>query len=155
MTIFEIGGLGGRFDVGDGGGLCAFGSVGRRWDDERRYGRLGLGGVEVIFPLGESGLALVDGAFSPLKQAYAVAFGGWRSFGFRGQGAEFGVVDDFLDRGQDDVVFVLVGALFGEVEGGDLEGVEEESGAAGIEIVGGDALHDFAEGGLDGGAVLK
>ena len=43
---------------------------------------------------------------------------------------------------------------FGEVEAGDLEAVEEEAGAAGIDFVGGDALEDFADGGLDGGTVF-
>ena len=36
--------------------------------------------------------------------------------------------------------------MFGEVEAGDLEAVEQESGAAGIDVVGGDALEDFADG---------
>lgn len=43
---------------------------------------------------------------------------------------------------------------FGEVEAGDLEAVEEETGAAGVDVVGGDALEDLADGGLDGGAVF-
>jgi hypothetical protein len=43
---------------------------------------------------------------------------------------------------------------FGEVEAGDLEAVEEQSGAAWVEVVGGDALEDFSDGELDGGAVL-
>ena len=44
--------------------------------------------------------------------------------------------------------------LFGEVETGDLEAVEEEAGAAWVDVVGGDALEDFSDGGLDGGAVF-
>jgi hypothetical protein len=43
---------------------------------------------------------------------------------------------------------------FGEVEAGDLEAVEEEAGAAGVDVVGGDALEDLADGVLDGGAVF-
>jgi hypothetical protein len=43
---------------------------------------------------------------------------------------------------------------FGEVEAGDLEAVEEEAGAAGVDFVGGDALQDFSDGGLDGGTVF-
>jgi hypothetical protein len=43
---------------------------------------------------------------------------------------------------------------FGKVEAGDLEAVEEETGAAGVDVVGGDALEDFADGGLDGGTVF-
>jgi hypothetical protein len=44
---------------------------------------------------------------------------------------------------------------FGEVEAGDLEAVEEEAGAAGVDVVGGDAAEDLADGGLDGGAVFR
>jgi hypothetical protein len=47
-----------------------------------------------------------------------------------------------------------VGWGFGEVEAGDLESVEEEAGAAWIDLVGGDALENFADGLLDGGAVF-
>ena len=46
------------------------------------------------------------------------------------------------------------GLWFGEVEAGDLKAVEEEAGAARIDVVGGDALQDLADGGLDGGAVF-
>jgi hypothetical protein len=53
------------------------------------------------------------------------------------------------------VIAVAGGGLgFGEVEAGDLEAVEEEAGAAGVDVVGGDTLQDLADGGLDGGAVL-
>ncbi|HEX3374120.1 MAG TPA: hypothetical protein VHS13_07925 [Edaphobacter sp.] len=47
-----------------------------------------------------------------------------------------------------------MGLGFGEVEAGDLEAVEEESGAAGVDVVGGDALEDLADRALDGGAVF-
>jgi hypothetical protein len=47
-----------------------------------------------------------------------------------------------------------VGRGFGEVEAGDLEAVEEEAGAAGVDVVGCDALKDFADGGLDCGTVF-
>jgi len=40
-----------------------------------------------------------------------------------------------------------------EVECGGLEAVEEEAGAAWIEVVGGDALEDLCDGELDAGAV--
>jgi hypothetical protein len=46
------------------------------------------------------------------------------------------------------------GWLFGEVEAGDLEAVEEQASAAWVDVVGGDALEDFADGGLDRGAVF-
>ena len=44
--------------------------------------------------------------------------------------------------------------LFGEVQAGDLEAVEEQTGSFGVEVVGGDLLQDDADGGLDGGAVF-
>jgi hypothetical protein len=47
-----------------------------------------------------------------------------------------------------------VGCGFGEVEAGDLESVEEEAGAARVDLVGGDALQDLADGVLDGGTVF-
>jgi hypothetical protein len=50
--------------------------------------------------------------------------------------------------------FGLGGLRFGEVEAGDLEAVEEEAGSAGVDVVGGDALKDLADGVLDGGAVF-
>ena len=46
--------------------------------------------------------------------------------------------------------FGLGGLGFGEVEAGDLEAVEEEAGSAGVDVVGGDALEDLADGVLDG-----
>jgi hypothetical protein len=46
------------------------------------------------------------------------------------------------------------GLRFGEVEAGDLEAVEEEAGAARVDVVGGDALEDLADGVLDGGTVF-
>ncbi|HEY1993874.1 MAG TPA: hypothetical protein VGG81_05680 [Edaphobacter sp.] len=47
-----------------------------------------------------------------------------------------------------------MGRGFGEVEAGDLEAVEEEAGAARVDVVGGDAAEDFSDGMLDGGAVF-
>jgi hypothetical protein len=44
--------------------------------------------------------------------------------------------------------------LFGEVEAGDLEAVEEEAGAARVDVIGGDALEDLADGVLDRGSVF-
>jgi hypothetical protein len=48
-----------------------------------------------------------------------------------------------------------VGRGFGEVEAGDLEAVEEEAGAARVDVVGGDAAEDFSDGMLDGGTVFR
>ena len=74
-------------------------------------------------------------------------FGGWS------KSAEVGVDGDLFDEdGRRCRLLLRLG--FGQVEAGDLEAVEEETGAAGIDAVGGDALEDEADGGLDGGAVL-
>jgi hypothetical protein len=54
----------------------------------------------------------------------------------------------------DEFGFGFGGLEFGQVEAGDLQTVEEESGAAGIDVVGGDALEDLADGVLDGGAIF-
>ena len=68
------------------------------------------------------------------------------------EGAEFGVEGDVVDGGLGGGVgFALVA---GEVEAGDLEAVEEKAGAARVEFIGGDALEDLGDGGLDGGAVF-
>jgi hypothetical protein len=50
---------------------------------------------------------------------------------------------------------VAVGRWFGQVEAGDLEAVEEEAGAAGVDVIGGYAAEDFSDGMLDGGTVLR
>ena len=62
--------------------------------------------------------------------------------------------DLFYDFGLFDFAGAPVGRGFGEVEAGDLEAVEEEAGAAGVDVVGGDAAEDFDDGGLEGGAVV-
>ena len=76
-------------------------------------------------------------------------------FGAWGEDTEGGVggdlVDEFFGFGFGDAVR---GWFFGEVEAGDLEAVEEEAGAAGVDVVGGDALEDLADGVLDGGTVF-
>jgi hypothetical protein len=70
--------------------------------------------------------------------------GGW------GEEAVGRVEDGFLD----DWVGDVVGAAFEQVEAGALEAVEEQAGAAEVDVIGCDALEDFAEGLLDGAAVL-
>lgn len=42
----------------------------------------------------------------------------------------------------------------GQIDAGDLETVEEEAGAFGVDFIAGDAAEDFADGGLSGRAVL-
>ena len=54
-------------------------------------------------------------------------------------------------------LFFVVGGLFcraREIEAGDLQTVEEETGAARVDGVGGDAVENLAYGLLDGGAVF-
>jgi hypothetical protein len=50
---------------------------------------------------------------------------------------------------------VAVRGGFGEVEAGNLEAVEEQAGAAGIDVVGGDAAKDFADDKLNAGAIVE
>ncbi len=76
---------------------------------------------------------------------------GFADFDAGGEGAELRVDDDLFDG-----IGVSCG-LFGDggqVEAGDLEAVEEEAGALGVDLVAGDAEQDLADGALDGGAVL-
>jgi len=82
---------------------------------------------------------------------------GFGDFDARGEDAEAGVGGDLF---YDLVCGFGFGGGFGgglglgQVEAGDLEAVEEEAGAARVDDVGGDALEDLTDGGLDGGAVL-
>jgi hypothetical protein len=65
----------------------------------------------------------------------------------------------------EDLFYGLVGGLgfggefcgglgLGQVEAGDLEAIEQEAGAARVDVVRGDALEDFSDGGLDGGTIF-
>ena len=63
------------------------------------------------------------------------------------------MLDDLFDGGGGGGGFGIAG-LAGEVEAGDLEAVEEEAGAFGVDGVLGEALEDLADGDLDGGAVF-
>jgi hypothetical protein len=92
----------------------------------------------------------------------AFAFCDLRDFGARSDDAEGGVDDDlFYDRICGGLVCSLefscgfCGFGFGQVEAGYLEAVEEEAGAARVDVVCGNALEDFSNGGLDGGAVFR
>ncbi len=60
-----------------------------------------------------------------------------------------GVFEDDFDGG------FGVGDGFGEDLGGQLEAVEEEAGAAGVELAAGDAGEGLLEGLLEGAAVFK
>lgn len=83
--------------------------------------------------------------------------------GLRRERAVFGMVDDLVY-----ILFLLIAGFvvarsggsgglflwFGEDRGGDRQAVEEEAGAARVDLIGGDAAHDEGEGLLDGGAVF-
>jgi hypothetical protein len=69
-----------------------------------------------------------------------------------GYGAVDGVVNDFYDLGGASGFEGFFGAR--EVGRGDLEAVEEQAGALGVEVVGGEAAEDFGDGELDGGAIF-
>jgi hypothetical protein len=85
------------------------------------------------------------------KQALGGAHGFiMAEFGFRGERAVVGIVDDFVDGFPGESLRVR----FGQVVAGDLEGVEDQAGAARVEGAGGEVLDDQADGKLDGGAVL-
>ncbi len=134
-------GGGGRRGVegGDEGGELG---VGRR-DGLRGCGRGRLGGfaLELLEEEADEGGRL----------------GGWGvgrgELGAWGDGAEDGVGDDLLYG-----AFLRAGGGgfgLGEVEGGDLEAVEEEAGAADVHLVGGELVEDVADGVLDGAPVLE
>jgi hypothetical protein len=84
----------------------------------------------------------------------AFAFSGVAYFRAGGEGAELGIGGDLFDNFDLLGFGVLAGQGFGEVETGDLEAVEEEPGAAGINVVGGDALENLPDGLLDRGTVF-
>ena len=73
-------------------------------------------------------------------------------FGRQGEDAVHRVVRDLGDRLGG--FFVRGGLGSGEIHAGDLQAVEEKTGAARVELVGGKFVEDLADGVLDGGAVL-
>ncbi len=89
------------------------------------------------------------------EEADPAAARGW-NFGAGSEIAEDGVGDDLIHQlhlGVLGVPGLWRGA--GEVGAGDLEAVEEQAGALGVDLVAGDAGEDLADGALDGGAVLR
>lgn len=131
---------------------CALAAAMRSWRDVGFPHVVGTGlGVEG----GEDGLfgGVADTAqnLSDCGEAFFRFghFGRWR------ERAVCGVLDDLFDehclvkRG-----VAVEWLLLRQIQAGDLEAVEEQAGAARVEVVGGDALKDLADGGLDGGAVF-
>jgi hypothetical protein len=74
-------------------------------------------------------------------------------FDFGRERAMDGIDDDLFDKlGFDGSA--AVGQDLWEIEAGDLKAVEEQAGAAWVDVVGGDAAEDFDDGGLEAGAVI-
>ena len=78
---------------------------------------------------------------------------GFGDFGAGCYGAECGIVSELVDEVAG-VGFGFAGGAAGQVVAGDLEAVEEQAGAAGVDGFVGDAVEDFADRELDGGAVF-
>jgi hypothetical protein len=102
--------------------------------------------AELVFEFGDPVLGFAPDVVVDGHLAAAVA-----EFGLGRECAQLGVGGDLINGGFGAQVGVVG---FGEVEAGDLEAVEEQAGAAWVDVVGGDGLEDAADGGLDGGAVF-
>ena len=128
-----------RGDTGfrGGGGVDVVDVVGE--DFRGNAVRFGEGGI--LFPRADEDL---------LEGGFTVVLG---EGGFRGDAAEFGVVDDLFDSRFGGELGVLRGEAR-EVDGGDLKAVEEKAGAARIDLVEGDAGENLCDGELDGGTIL-
>jgi hypothetical protein len=120
---------------------------------------------------------VIGGGAGGLKRREGGGFGWWS--GFRGAGLVLGHSEELgddagagffdFDSGREGAVGGVEGDLFdgldlgcgpaaglgfGEIQAGDLETVEEQAGAAGVDVVGCDAAEDFADRVLDGAAVF-
>jgi hypothetical protein len=126
--VLRLSGLNG----GEDGGFCGLGLAG---------GLLGGFGVGPVEPVDEG----ADGGDGS---------GGFGDFSTGCEGAEKGVGDDIFDGGGWEFGVFFLGCGAWEVAACDLETVEEEAGAFGVDLVAGDAAEDLAEGELDGGAVF-
>jgi hypothetical protein len=89
--------------------------------------------------------ALPQHAFDE-KADDAFAFRGCAYFSAWGEDTQFRVIGDLFDDFYGFRSGVAEGGEFGEVKAGDLEAVEEQAGAAGVDVVGGDAAENFADG---------
>jgi hypothetical protein len=117
-------------------------------------GELGLFGFQLVFALAK--LVLLTGEHLPFAiDVFPELVAGLEGVGGRSEEAVVGVLLDNFEGllGEGDGVRWEDG-MRRQVGAGDLEAVEEESGAAGVEVVGGDALQNEADGELDGGAVF-
>jgi hypothetical protein len=140
VELVEVDGWGYVEGVGSGfgGGVGFVGGAGAELGDVA-----GLEGLHLLAEFTEEAFGLLGGD-------------GGGEFGAGSDLAEGGMLDDGFDLGVVVGVGVggLEGGLAGHVAAGDLDAVEEASGAAGVDVVGGDAGEDVVDGGEDGGAVL-
>jgi hypothetical protein len=92
--------------------------------------------------------------FCHIEERAENAGAGFFHFDFGSEWAVDGIERDFFHRFNFGCGFTaLLG--FGEVEAGDLEAVEEQAGPARVDVVGGYATKNFADGVLDGAAVFR
>lgn len=117
-------------------------------------GELGLFGFQLVFALAK--LVLLAGEHLPFAvDVFPELVAGFEGFGGRSEEAVVGVLlDDFEGLLREGLGVRWEDGVRRQVGAGDLEAVEEEPGAAGVEVVGGDALENEADGELDGGTVL-
>ena len=97
------------------------------------------------FVFGIEGVEFFEEALRGALGLVGAELGGW------GEEAVLGIEGDLGD----DFGGLLARVGFWQVEAGDLEAVEEKAGAARVDVVGSDAAEDFADGLLDGAAVLR
>ena len=153
-------------------GGCGVGSSLNLREHERFGGESGRGGPWLRAGFSSVFLQLLRfGCWTePFHKECDEAFGsfGGNDFGAECDGAVGGVEGDLFDDLGTFRVFARVVAFVvaggsgladdgggrGQVAAGDLEAVEEESGAAGVEFVGGDAAEDMSDGGLEVRAVV-
>ena len=111
--------------------------------------------VDGVFRGFVSGFPVVDDAGEDVAVGAVVI--GRDEFGDGCERAEGFVEGDFFDGFGGDGVGMIGGDLliFLQVRRGDLEAVEEQGGAAGVDLVAGDAEQDLADGELDGGTVFR
>jgi hypothetical protein len=143
------------FDLGEDGGLGGFQvpwlvDDGRGWGD----GLATLSALDTGFTGVEFVLTPLDLALTPVEVLFARGAVGWRRCGLGREEAEFWMEIDLFDDGLVGVVVALGVLVFGQVCAGDLEAVEEQAGAFGVDGGGGKALEDLGDGCLNGAAIF-
>jgi hypothetical protein len=102
------------------------------------------------FPSGAGFGVLLPGFFQDLFQVFLAFFALAEVLG-DGDGALLGVFEELFHG----VGWVWLLLLLAEVAAGDLEAVEQEPGAFGIDLIGCETDEDLGDGGLDGAPVFR